>query len=215
MRRPVVFISLALTVALAVSLVVGWAATRSPKPAPKVQNLPANVSDEVPEHVMYGFMFQHITWLNKKAEELESQGQDASAYRLHYKNSANLTDKEAQMLDEVVRDTTQQVKTLDDEAQKIIQDVRSQTPDGKLEPGQSIPEPPAHLIAMQKQRDEVILAGIARLKGGFEQSRLLNFQGFVKQNIGSKITNLLTPDSMPPRPSPITPEMLDKARRVQ
>lgn len=213
MRRPVVFISLVLSGALAVSLVVGWAATRKPKPAPKVQIDPAR--QEIPEHVTYGFLFQHIAWLNKKAAELESQGKDASEYRLHYKQSANLSDKEAQMLDQVARETHHKVKVLDDEAKKIIAAVRAKTPDGKLQPGQKIPEPPAQLLAMQRQRDEVILAGIARLKSGFEQERLFHFQGFVQQHIGSKITNLLKSDSMPPRPGKITPEMLEKARRVQ
>jgi hypothetical protein len=215
MRRPIVFISLALSVALVVSLVVGWASTHRPKPSAKVQANPVNVSQEVPEHVMYGFMFQHVGWLNQKAEELEKQGQDASPYRSHYKQSALLNDKEAQVLDQVALDTNRKVKILDDEAKKIIQEIRAQTPGGKLQPGQSIPQVPARLTSMQQQRDEVIRAGIAKLKDGFEESRFLQFQGFVKQEIGSKVTNLLTPGSMLHNPGAITPEMLKNARRVQ
>lgn len=215
MRRPLVFISLALSVALVISLVVGWASTRGPKAAAKVQNKPVNASPDVPEHVIYGFMFQHVGWLNQKAEELEKQGQDASAFRLHYKHSALLSDKEAQVLDQVALDTNQKVKILDDEAKKIIQEIRDQTPGGKLQPGQNVPEVPARLTSMQQQRDEVIRAGIAKLKDGFEESRFLQFQGFVKQEIGSKVTNLVAPGSMLRKPARITPEMLKNARRLQ
>jgi hypothetical protein len=55
MRRPIVVISLALSFALAVSLVVGWAANResTSRPMAKAQDKPGPQAQAMPEHLMY------------------------------------------------------------------------------------------------------------------------------------------------------------------
>jgi Spy/CpxP family protein refolding chaperone len=191
MRRKIVVVGLALLSALAVSL-VAWAANREtkPKPTAKAQDKPAQQARVIPEHLMYWHMFHHKVLLDKKADELEKQGQNGSAYRSRYKTFANLSDKEAQILDRVAQETYDKVTAQDEKAKKVIDAIRAQGPDGKVQPGQSNPEVPERLKSMQKERDAMILAGITKLRNEFGPERSADLDRFVKEQIGPNFKNL-------------------------
>jgi len=197
MRRKIIVVSLALLSALAVSLVT-WAANRvtkaSPKNITKAQDKPAQQARAIPEHLMYWHMFHHKVLLNQKADEVERQGQNGSAFRSRYKTFAKLNDGEAQILDRVAQETFEKVKAQDERAKKVIDAIRAQGPDGKVQPGQSNPEVPDQLKEMQKERDGMILAGITKLRSEFGPERSAHLDEFVKKQIGPNFKTL-TPNS--------------------
>jgi hypothetical protein len=213
MRRKMIVASLALLSTLAVSLVVAWAANREtkPRPAAKAQDKPAQQSRAIPEHLMYWHMFHHNVLLKQKADELEKQGQNGSAYRSRYKTFANLSDKEAQILDQVAKETYDRVTAQDERAKKVIDAIRAQGPDGKVQPGQANPEVPEQLKVMQKERDAMILAGITKLRSGFGPVRSADLDRFVKEKIGPNFRTL-TPNpaqrNFDPRTDPRIQQMI-------
>ncbi|HEY6402021.1 MAG TPA: hypothetical protein VI479_11470, partial [Blastocatellia bacterium] len=198
MRRPIVVVSMALSFALAVSLVVAWAANReakaNAKSITKAQVNPAPQTQAIPEHLMYWHMFHHKVLLDKKANEVEKQGQDGAAYRSRYKTFANLSDGEARILDQVAQETYEKVNAQDERAKKVIDAIRAQGPDGAVKPGESNPEVPEQLKAMQKERDAMILAGITKLRNEFGPERSVHLDQFVKQQIGPNLRTV-TPGS--------------------
>jgi hypothetical protein len=216
MRRSIIGISLALSLALAASLVVGWAATSKPNPAPKVQDKPSAQTHPIPEHLSYWVLFQHKVMLDQKAKEVEAQKGNGSPYRSGLKAVASLSDKEAQLLEQVSHETYEKVKAQDAKAKQIIEALRKQSPDGNFQLGKGNPEVPPVLKAMQIERDNMIKAGMIKLADGFGSSRFLNLDQFVKKNITPNFTNL-TPNSPPrnfdPRTDPRIQKMIEDARR--
>lgn len=192
MRRKLVVISLAVLSALAVSLVVAWAANRETKPklGAKAKDNPAQQSRAIPEHLMYWHMFHHNVLLNKKADEVEKQGQDGSAFRSRYKTFANLSDKEAQILNQIAQETYDKVTAQDERAKTVIAAIRAQGPDGKVQPGQSNPEVPEQLKSMQKERNAMIMAGVTKLRSEFGPVRSADLDQFVKKQIAPNFKTL-------------------------
>lgn len=198
MRRKIAVVSLALSFTLAVSLVVAWAANRETKATPvakaKAQDKPTPQARTIPEHLMYWHMFHHKVLLGQKADAVEKQGQNGSAYRSRYKTFANLNDREGQILDQVAQETFEKVKAQDERAKRVIAAIRAQGPDGKVQPGQSNPEVPEQLKEMQKERDAMILGGITKLRSEFGPGRSADLDRFVKEKIGPNFRTL-TPNS--------------------
>lgn len=164
-------------------------------PATSTNNSALTQSKEVPPQVIYEAMFRHLAWLNEKAAEVEKQGQDGSVYRNRYKASASLTDQEAQTLNRVASETLNEVKKIDARAKEIVDAMHAKGT--KLEAGQPLPELPAELPELQKERDAIVLAGYAKLRAGFGAERFVGFETFVKEQVASGVK----PISSLPRPA--------------
>jgi hypothetical protein len=220
MRRPIVFISVALSIALAASLVVGWAASRTPKtklkPVAKVQDKSSTQTRAIPEHWMYWHLFEHKVMLDKKAVELDRQGKNGSVFREHYKTSANLDDREAQILDRIAQETYDKVTAQDARAKKLIDEIRAMGRGGFDKPGELKPELIARLKAMQKERDEMVMAGVSSLRNEFGPAESTYFNLFVKERIGpsfKNVTQVSLPRDFDPRTDPRVQQMLKDLRR--
>jgi hypothetical protein len=161
-------------------------------------------------------MFHHKVLLDRKANAAEKQGQDGSAYRSRYKTFANLSDRESQILDRVAQETFEKVNAQDERAKKVIEAIRSQGPDGTVKPGQSNPEVPEQLKAMQKERDAMILAGITKLRNEFGPERSLYLDQFVKRQIGPNF-RMVTPGAsqrnFDPRTDPHIQQLIENLGR--
>lgn len=220
MRRPIVFISIALSIALAASLVVGWAANREsktkPKPIVKAQDNSTLQKRTIPDHLLYWHVFDHKMMLDKKAEEVEKQGRSGSAFRTHYKTAANLSDREAQIFDRVAEETYEKVKTQDANAKKLIDEIRSKGADGFIKPGELKPELIEKLKAMQNERDEMIMNGVNKLRAGFGPELSPRFDQFVKGSMGRSVKDVKQvslPPHIDPRTDPRVQQMLNDQRR--
>lgn len=199
MRRPIFLISVALSIALAISLVGGWAANRElktkPNPAAKAQDTSNTQSRAIPDHLMYWHMFHHKVMLNQKAEEAERQGRNGAMFRTHYKNSAALSDREAEVLDRVAQETYGKVTAVDARAKKVIEELRAKGPDGTVKPGQSNPEVPEVLKALQKERDGLVMGGVKQLQTELGPAGAGHFDQYVRANIAPRFKSLTTVDS--------------------
>jgi uncharacterized protein YdbL (DUF1318 family) len=222
MRRPIVFTSIALSLALAASLVVVWAANRESKTKPKQVAKPLDKANTqarpIPEHLMYWHLFEHKVLLDRKAEEAEKQGRSGEEFRAHYKNSAKLNEREAEILASVAKETYDKVTAQDAKAKALIDKLRAKGLDGTVKPGQTNPEVPAELKALQKERDEMVMTGVKKLREGFGPEGAGVFDSFVKEHVGQKFTNLMTitsPHNFDPRTDPRIQQMFKDSRRAK
>ena len=187
MKRPIFSICALLSVALCVTLFMGWIYTRDRVKASNTK--PVAQSKNVPDHVIYETAFRHIGWLNEKATTLERQGQDGSAYRNRYKTFGGISDHAAGLLNQVALDTVVQVKEYDLRAKKIISDVRAMGTE--LQQGQKPPDPPAELLQLQRERDAVIMRGWKTLRDGMSVTDYTKFENLVKKEVTSNVTPLI------------------------
>ena len=103
MNRRRVLLAACLTLVATGALAFVWLPHGQGKAARPVQT--AQQADRgIPEHVPYMFLFKHHHFNLQKADELAQQGKDDSQYRLMFKRRAELSEGEAQVLDQVTRD---------------------------------------------------------------------------------------------------------------
>ena len=157
------------------------------KEIPRGINQGANVSQDIPEDIVYGQVFRHIEELNRKADEEEQKGNNGNKLRNLYKDTARLDDRQARLLDKIAKDANHELKKLDKRAREIIDQVRSRTPNGKLEPGQLPPAPPTELYELSSHRKNVILQAVNALRSDLGEAEFARFSEFVNQKVKSGI----------------------------
>jgi type IV secretory pathway VirB10-like protein len=168
---------------------------RPAQPNQQSQTAAAQPQDQtIPQDVIYDQMFRHIKELKKNADEEDSQGKDGSHFRTLYKRMAKLEDHQAAALDQIADDVDREVEKLNKRAKKIIDDVRSSHPDGKLAPGELPPSVPAELKMLSDQRRQVILQARERLRAAFGEEAFQKFDEFVQQRIKPGIRRLNAPN---------------------
>lgn len=142
---------------------------------------------EVPEHVIYKHLFHHVVALKMKAEEAESEGKDPTQYRTHFKRKAQLTDQEAQILEDVATELDRQVKVQDERAKVLIRAYKAQYPGGQVPHGELPKPPPAELRTLSEERDAMVLQARDRLKAAFGEQEFNRFHAFVKDRIAPNV----------------------------
>lgn len=161
------------------------------QPNPLAGQLPPQPeAADVPEYVAYGQVFRHIKELHRKADEEERQGRDGAHFRKLYKQMAKLDDRQAALLDEVAAEANAEVEKLNQQAMKIIGELRARHPDGKLTPGEQPPAPPAELAELSAKRRDRINEARDRLRSVFGDEEFERFSEFVRQRVKPGIRRL-------------------------
>ena len=142
----------------------------------------------IPDDVLYRQVFKHLEELNQRAEKEEQQkGKDGRKFRNLYKEMARLDEKQARTLERIAFQTNRELKKLDDRAKQIIDQIRSQTPNRRIEPGQKPPLPPQELFDLSKQRQDLTLKAINDLRANFGEAEFVRFSQFVNEKVKTGI----------------------------
>jgi hypothetical protein len=110
----------------------------------------------------------------------------------------------------VSQETYDRVTAQDARAKKLIAEIRAKGADAFGKPGELKPEFSEKLTAMQKERDEMITAGVNRLRGEFGPELAPHFDKFVKERIGpsfKNVTHVPLPRDFDPRTDPRVQQM--------
>lgn len=166
------------------------------KHRPENLRVPQNVENpnnkyfpqDIPEDVTYRQMFKHIKELNQKADGDERQkGRDGRKFRNLYKDMASLQDKQARLLDRIADETNRELDKLDERAKQIIDQIRSQTPNRRIERGQKPPLPPQELFDLAQRRKDVTLRAINNLRQNLGNAEFVRFNSFVNERVKTGI----------------------------
>ena len=141
---------------------------------------------------IYEHLFRHYIHIKRRAEEAEQQGrsEDARQLRAHYRREARLSEREADILDQVASNCMSSVDELSARAQQIITEARARVPGGRLQPRQTPPPPPAELPRLQQQREAIVLEGRERLRQEFGEEGFARFDEFVQRNIAGNMRDV-------------------------
>ena len=147
-----------------------------------------NIPNEIPDDVTYRQIFKHLEELNKKADNEErAKGKDGKKYRNLYKDTARLNEKQARTLDRVADQTYRELKKVDDRAKQVIDQIRAQTPNHRIERGQKPPLPTQELSDLSKQRKDVTLKAVNELRTNFGEAEFVRFSQFVNEKVKTGI----------------------------
>lgn len=147
---------------------------------------------ETPDYVPYLFVFRQAASFQAQANELERQGKNASHLRGFFKHKADLSDYEAQMLDQIAAQCAFEIKLLDERAKPIIEAYKANYPNGQVPHGQKLPPPPAELRQLTIERNNLVLRKRDELRAAFGEEAFGRFQKFIKNKVVPSST--LIPD---------------------
>ncbi|MFN0139438.1 MAG: hypothetical protein ACKVQW_05045 [Pyrinomonadaceae bacterium] len=147
-------ISLVFTLAVATALVLGgeyiyasWFVTASP----------VNAESTVPDYVLYDSLFRMDLSFRRKALEQQLTGQPVTSLQHYFKNSANLTDEENEVLRLTAIEFLEEIEPIDTRARQLTAEIREQYLYGEVPAGGEVAPPPAELGDLQDRRNEIVL----------------------------------------------------------
>ncbi|MGI9106690.1 MAG: hypothetical protein ACR2G4_10625 [Pyrinomonadaceae bacterium] len=138
----------------------------------------------VPDHVVYGFLFRKVEFLNKRAKKLQSEGRIKGADTLPLQQEANLTQKQIRILNEIASACEQEVKQQDGKARTVIEAFRAQFPD-RIVPKGVTPLPPPELKTMWEERNAMILRARDRLRIALGEQEFYRLDQYAKFRFGA------------------------------
>jgi len=116
------------------------------------QKVQAQSAYQIPPQILYDQMFRLVISFRKQAEIQQLTGERVTTLTNHFKDEAQLTDRENEILQQAALEFLQQVQPLDDQAIVLIAQVREANPDA-----QQI-APPQELTDLQQQRNALALS---------------------------------------------------------
>lgn len=141
---------------------------------------PASPVYNVPEFVLYGFLFKKVSRLSEKTLELQSHGKIGQKPYYPMQKEASLSVGESMALEAIASACQREVNRQDERARIVIQAFRTKFPDGKVPEGSKLPPPPPELITMQEERNAIILRARDQLRVAFGEASFASLDNYVK-----------------------------------
>ncbi|MBA3242903.1 MAG: hypothetical protein H0T60_16905 [Acidobacteria bacterium] len=150
----------------------------------------AQAGTTVPDHVIYGFLFERVVSVKIKIREYQSQGRISKKPTYALQKEAKLTEGQASMLEAIALACQQEVARQDERARAIVFAYRAQFPNGRIPDGVTPPPPPPELKVMWEERNAMILRARDRLQAAFGKEVFHQFDQHVKFPHGADDVNI-------------------------
>jgi hypothetical protein len=142
---------------------------------------------EVPDHIAYKHLFNHIAAFKKEAEKAEREGKDPEPFKGFFRRKAELSEEQSRVLEDVATECSKNVKALDAKAQASVKAYLAQYPGGLVPYGEKPAPRPTGMREMTEERDAVVLRCRDRLRDAFGEQEFKRFHGFVKTRIAPNV----------------------------
>ena len=149
-------------------------------------------SREVPTHLPYLFLFEHLNRIRTQAEDMRRQGKDGSGFQRRFKK--NLNDRQFNSLDAIAEHCKSEIVLFDQQAKVITDEFRKKYPPGVVPQGVIIPPPPDELIALQEMRTNAVLRARDRVRA------ILGDEVF--ESFDENLKRQMIPNIQPTHPQP-------------
>ena len=153
----------------------GDALTDQPKALAAPQEVPAKTPlPEMPEHVRFNFLFEHLANIQDKPNILGN-----------YQEKTGLTDGAFSALVQMAVAHEREASIIDQQAKIIIDNFHAQYP-RNMPPGLAPPPPPQELLDLQDQRDALSLRYRDLLKTQIGNDTYIRFKQFIDEEFRQK-----------------------------
>lgn len=154
---------------------------------------------EVPDHITYRHLFNHVNAFKKEAEKAEREGKDPEPFRGFFRRKAGLSEAHARDLEEVATQFAQEAGELDARARAVVREYLKQYPNGQVPYGETPAPRPPGLREMAEQRDAMVLRYRDRLRLTIGEQEFVRFHGFIKRSVAPNV-QLSVPGHAAPAP---------------
>lgn len=180
MRTKIVSIFIALVAAVTFfwggeRIYASWFATASP----------VSAVETIPDYVLYDSLFRMDVSFRRKALEQELTGQPVTSLKTYFKNSANLTDEESEILRQTAIDFIQEIQPIDTQARQITANIREQYLYGEVPAGGEVSHPPSELADLQNQRNEIVLRNRDKLSDSLGKDAFEKLDAFMHNDFAT------------------------------
>lgn len=163
---------------------------------PPARPVPPPGVERVPTPVLYRAFFGHVEFLEKSADQLESQGQDGSELRNYYKDSLDLSDRDVALL-------KQHAARAQAERRRITQRINDVVEEGRA---RFAPEPPQELFDLFEEKDAAALSEIAILAAALGNEEYQKVDQYIRRDFAKNVTYVAAspvPPLTPPDPTKV------------
>lgn len=137
-------------------------------------------TSQISSSILYDQLFRLVVKFQAKAEIQKLTGENVTALKDYFKDSAKLSDSQNQILLQTASEYIQAVEPIDAQAREIISQFRQQFQDGWINEGQQAPPPPAELETLQEQRNALALTYRDNLKNLLGEKAFEEFDEFIQ-----------------------------------
>ena len=159
---------------------------------------PANTSvplqtNEIPVHVVYGVLFGELLAFKREALAREARGTTSPHLRNYAQRHLGLNSQQAEMLQSVAEQYTQELVPIDTEARRIIGAARARYPHGELPVGDTPPLAPGRLKSLEESRTTLLLRAREQIRTALGDDIFQQFDGVVRQDIAKQMQTIALP----------------------
>jgi hypothetical protein len=132
----------------------------------------------------YGGAMRIIATVDAKARALDSQGIASSGLRTAVAQKIGLGTLEFALFVQICRDADTKMQTLDSQAKQIISNTKAQFINQGAPGSAKLPPPPAQLLALQKQKDDIVRQAMVSLDGQLSADGRKHIDEYVHSLLG-------------------------------
>lgn len=182
-RKEILTVVIVLTIAIGAIAFSGQ--MQSAKQSTNSVTTTSTGNPQIPTSVLYDQMFRIIISFRRRATIQKLKGERITLMKTYFKEEAQLTDQENEILEQVATEFIVAVQPIDDRAAELIAQGRQAFPDNIVPYGQIVPPPPEELTSLQVKRNELALKyrnQLSELLGSHSFSKI---DDFVQGNFAS------------------------------
>ena len=183
-RKEILTVVIVLTIAIGAIAFSGQ--MQSAKQSITTTTTTSNGNPQIPTSVLYDQMFRIIISFRRRATIQKLKGERITLMKTYFKEEANLTDQENEILEQVATDFIVAAQPIDDRAGELIAQGRSAFPDNIVPNGQIVPPPPKELGVLQADRNELAMKHRDKLSELLGSDSFSKLDNFVQGNFASK-----------------------------
>lgn len=141
-------------------------------------------SHEIPEHILYGQVFDLVVKFKKLVDEQRLTGEDISAFEKYFEKEMSLTEAQGEDLDKISAEYVQAVSLVDAQAEIEIEQLRQQHQAIADIDGQLI-KPSSELLDLQEQRYKLAIQYRDRLRLFLGVEKFTHVDQFLKSRFAN------------------------------
>lgn len=155
------------------------------KQLPTAQDISAQ---EIPERILWQAVFNFSKKIETEARKLNEEGKDGTLYSNYFIRQGNLSVENDEILKDISSKYLEEIESLNQKAEKVIEESRAGRSNEQLDKEQTLPKPPEELKELQKQKDEITLRYRDKFKEIIGEEAFDNFSIFLAQDFSLKAT---------------------------
>lgn len=172
-------ITIALVLAIAVTaLAFGSYSPSTNKLFSIEQKAKAQSTSQIPTSILYDHVFRLTDSFKRQAESQQSNGEIQTAFSNYFKEKAQLTDWEDEILKQTASQFIQEAQSIDNQAEALIEQIRSNSSENNVQSQEE-------LNSLQEQRNNTALSYRNQLNQSLGSAKFGEFDNFVQGEFAS------------------------------